>query len=115
MGQSPFAINAGLYYNDTKNKLQANIQYNIIGQRLYAVGTDGTPDVYELPRNILDFTISKGFGKHFEVKAGVQDIFNQKTILRQDADGNGKVESKDETVLSFKRGSVFSLGINLRY
>lgn len=39
-GQSPYIINAGLNYNDTKKGLQLNINYNVIGKRIFAVGNN---------------------------------------------------------------------------
>ena len=115
MGQSPYVINTGLFYNQQEHKLQCNLQYNIIGKRLFAVGTQGTPDVYELPRNILDFSITKGIGKCIEVKAGVQDILNQAVVLRQDSNEDGKIRSNDELLFRYKRGTYYTLGFTVRY
>ena len=103
-----------LYYQDTEHKLQYNIMYNVIGPRLFAVGTYGTPDIYEMPRNVVDVTLTKGIGKRFEVKLSAQDILNQRTRLIQDSNGNGKVDKVDEDVLSFRRGSYFSIGLGLK-
>ena len=115
MGQSPYLINGGLYYTEQEKQLQFNILYNIIGSRLFAVGTQGTPSVYELPRHVVDLSITKGIGKHLEVKAGVQDLLNQAVTMRQDSDENGSITSKDELVYQFKRGSYYTLGITVRY
>jgi outer membrane receptor protein involved in Fe transport len=115
MGQSPYIVNAGLYYQDTDRKLQYSILYNVIGPRLFAVGTFGTPDIYEMPRNVIDLTLTKGFGKHFEVKVSAQDILNQRVLLIQDSNESGGIDSKDEEIMSFRRGSLFSAGIGLRF
>jgi TonB-dependent receptor len=115
MGQSPYVINTGLFYTNAERNLQCNLQYNIIGQRLFVVGTEGTPDVYELPRNVIDFSISKTIGKNFEIKAGVQDILNQAVVLRQDSNEDGKITSNDELIYSFRRGSYYTLGFVVRY
>jgi outer membrane receptor protein involved in Fe transport len=79
------------------------------------VGTVGTPDIYEMPRNTVDASITKGLGKHVEVRVGVQDLLNQRTRLVQDADGDGRIGAKDEEVISFRRGAYFSGGISLTF
>lgn len=115
MGQSPYIVNAGLYYAQPEKKLQYNILYNVIGPRLFAVGTYGTPDIYEMPRNVIDITLTKGIGKRFDIKLSAQDILNQRTRLIQDSNGNGDVDSADEDVLSFRRGTYFSAGFGFRF
>lgn len=115
MGQSPYVINTGLFYNQPEHQLQCNLQYNIMGKRLFVVGTQGTPDVYELPRNVIDFTVTKGIGKHIEIKAGIQDILNQSVVLRQDSNEDGKITPNDELMFRFNRGTYYTFGINIRY
>jgi hypothetical protein len=115
MGQSPYIVNAGLYYQDTERKLQYNILYNVIGPRLFAVGTFGTPDIYEMPRNVIDLTLTKGWGKHFEMKLSAQDILNQRTLLIQDSNESGGIDSKDEEIMSLRRGAYYSIGLGWRF
>jgi len=115
MGQSPYIFNAGYFFANTEKKMQVTIMYNIIGKRIYAVGTFGTPDIYYMPRNTLDLTITKGIGKYLELKAGIQDLLAENEVYRQDSNENGKIDGKDETVFSIKRGAYYSLGFNLRF
>ncbi|MBP7168263.1 MAG: TonB-dependent receptor [Bacteroidia bacterium] len=115
MGQSPYVINTGIFYTQPEYKLQCNLQYNIIGRRLFVVGTQGTPDVYELPRNVFDFSITKGIGKNIEIKAGVQDILNQAVVLRQDSNEDGHINNNDELLFKYNRGSYYTLGFTVRY
>jgi outer membrane receptor protein involved in Fe transport len=115
MGQSPYVVNAGLYYSQPEKKLQYNLVYNIFGKRLFAVGSFGTPDIYEMPRGVLDATVSKGLGKHFEVKLGAQNILDAKTLLKQDADEDGTIGVKDEEIMSFRRGVYFSGGVSYTF
>ena len=115
MGQSPYVINTGLYYTNQEHKLQCNLQYNIIGERLFVVGTEGTPDVYELSRNVIDFSITKTINKNFEIKLGAQDILNQAVVLRQDSNEDGKIKNNDELIYSYKRGTYYTLGFVVRY
>ncbi|MBL8010795.1 MAG: TonB-dependent receptor [Flavobacteriales bacterium] len=115
MGQSPYVLNAGLFYQDTEHGFQYNIQYNIMGRRLFAVGTFGTPDLYEMPRHQVDATLTKRLGRRFELKASVQDLLNQRVLLIQDSNADERIDAKDEEIMSFRRGQVFSLGLNVRF
>ncbi|MFT3884870.1 MAG: TonB-dependent receptor [Flavobacteriales bacterium] len=115
MGQSPYVLNAGLYYSQSEKKLQYNLVYNIFGKRLFAVGSFGTPDIYEMPRGMLDATMTKGLGEHFEVKLGVQNILDARTLLKQDANEDGTIDKQDEEIMSFRRGVYFSGGVSYRF
>lgn len=115
MGQSPYVVNAGLYYSDPEHKLQYNVLYNVFGKRLFAVGSDGTPDIYEMPRGMLDVTVSKGLGRHFEVKAGAQNLLDQRTLLKQDGNEDGTIGAQDEEIMSFRRGMYFSGAVSYRF
>jgi TonB-dependent receptor len=113
-GQSPYLINAGLYYTAPKTGIQANILYNIIGERIYVIGDNVlSSNVFEMPRHVLDMNLSKAIGK-IEIKAGVQDILNQAFRLIQDTDRNNKITAKDGVFQQYKRGSNYFLGINYK-
>lgn len=115
MGQSPYIVNAGLYYQDRERGLQGSILYNVIGPRLFAVGTYGTPDIYEMPRNVIDVAVSKGLGRRFELKLAAQDILNQRVLLLQDSNDDGHIGRQDEEIMSFRRGTSFTVGIGARF
>jgi outer membrane receptor protein involved in Fe transport len=114
-GQSPYVINGGLNYNNQKTRLQVNLLYNVIGKRIYAVGNNfGAlyPDWYEMPRNILDLTFSKGITKNLVIKGGITDILNQKALILQDGNQDGTYsKDNDQTIQSYSPGSVYSLGV----
>lgn len=69
-GQSPYIVNVGLNYNNPKSDFQVNVLYNVIGRRIFAAGFEGYPDIYEMPRNVLDLTFSKAIGARWTVKGG---------------------------------------------
>jgi outer membrane receptor for ferrienterochelin and colicin len=114
-GQSPYILNAAYNYNDTKKGLQVNLSYNVIGKRIYAVGNNygyNYPDWYEMPRNIVDLTFSKKLSDKIQIKGGVSDILNNKNIVLQDGNQDGRFDANtDQTIQSFSPGRVFSLGI----
>jgi TonB-dependent receptor len=114
-GQSPYIINAGVNYNDTKRGLQVNFNYNVIGKRIFAVGNNfGSPypDWYEMPRNVIDFNFSKEITKTIMIKGGVTDLLNQDNYILQDGNQDNNFDKgKDQIIQSFVPGRVISLGI----
>ncbi|MEY3918413.1 MAG: hypothetical protein RLZZ132_748 [Bacteroidota bacterium] len=116
-GQSPFIINAGLNYNDSKRGLQLNFNYNVIGKRIFAVGNNfgaPYPDWYEMPRNVIDFNFSKQISKFIMVKGGVTDLLNQDNYILQNGNQNNTFnKSEDQVIQSFQPGRVISLGLVL--
>ncbi|WP_167275845.1 TonB-dependent receptor [Dyadobacter arcticus] len=115
--QSPFLINAGVYYADPASGWQWNVLYNVFGQRIFAVGNQNNPTVYEMPRNVLDLNISKRIKQNLEIRLGIQDILNQPVRFAQDFNRDGKIGSDvtsqtadaDQDVRKFKRGSYFTI------
>lgn len=114
MGQSPYVVNAGIFYQQPEKRFQANLLYNVFGRRLFAVGTFGTPDIYEMPRHSLDLALTKGLGKRFEIRAAVQDILNQTYLFQQDGNEDGVINARDEDMLRFRRGRYYTIGFALR-
>jgi len=76
-GQAPYVVNAILSYTSDTLGLTATVSYNIQGPRL-VIGSNNksTPDIYELPRNLLDFKLSKKIGKHFIASFTIKDILS---------------------------------------
>ncbi len=115
MGQSPYVLNTGVYYEDADKGLQVNLLYNVVGRRIFVVGSYANPTVYEMPRHLLDLTITKSLGRNFELKGGFQDLLNQSVHLIQDSDGDGKIGAVDETVQKYKRGTYSTVGITYKF
>jgi len=114
-GQSPYVINAGLYYIDEAAKLQINVMYNVFGPRIFGIGDKMFATVYQVERHVVDMTITKGFGKHLELKGGIQDLLNQAFVMKEDSDRNFKKSDADQQVSYFKRGSYFTLGALFKF
>ncbi len=115
MGQSPYIINTGIFYIDNDHKVQVNALYNVIGKRLFAVGTFGTPDIYFMPRHSVDLTVSKGFGKHLVVKAGVQDLLAQDMLYVQDSNEDGMITSSDDEIIRMRKGAYYTMGLSFNF
>ncbi len=114
-GQSPYVFNGGLFYAGLGGKTQINLLYNVFGKRIFIVGSEGYPDVYELPRHLVDFNITQRIGNRFELRFGIQDLLNQSYVLTQDTNRDRVQDrKKDKFIMSFKPGSIFTLGLTVK-
>jgi hypothetical protein len=116
-GQSPYLINAGLQYFSPKTAITFTSVYNRIGQRIFLVGYQGYPDIYENARDVLDFQISKRVLKsQAEIKLNVGDILNQNTVFYQNNVGATKMayegDGIDRLINSYRLGSNVSLSFS---
>ncbi len=94
-GQSPYLVNTGIFYRNDSHQWNVALLYNRIGKRIVGVGrSEGSdadinnkvPDSYEMPRNSLDLSVSKKWGKHWEAKLSVRNILDEKIHFKQFAD-----------------------------
>jgi len=113
-GQAPYVLNGGLIYTSDSSGLSVSLQYNVYGRRLFAVGTFGTPDIYEMPRHMLDLTVSKTISRRVDMRLSIQDILNARYYLMQDSNEDGEISNTDELVLDTRRGRYITLGINFK-
>jgi TonB-dependent receptor len=108
-GQSPYIVNAGLYYQDDERNFSARINYNIFGKRIYSVGDVLFPTIYEMPRHSLDLTVSKKVSELLTLKVGITDILNAAFRFHQDSDRNANINAQDHEVFAYKRGSLITM------
>lgn len=125
-GQSPYLVNAGLFYTNTRLKFSAAVLYNIIGRRIIGVGnrygtaSDGTarniPNSYEMPRHSLDLSVSKTFGR-WNLKLAARDIIAQEYVFRQieSVTVGGNDRKIEETTRSYKPGRNFNITIGYSF
>lgn len=112
-GQSPYIVNAGLYYGTPETKWQGSLLYNIAGKRIFAVGFDGYPDLYEMPRSVVDLTVSRKISKNLVFRASASDLLNQEFLILQDGNGDGNFERQnDEVIQNYRPGRLFSVGLS---
>jgi outer membrane receptor for ferrienterochelin and colicin len=122
-GQSPYIVNAGLYYNKMDADLQINLLYNIIGPRIFSAGfTDldksvlAYPDIYEMPRHLLDLTVSKRLTRYISIKGGISDILDQKSLFIQDSNEDGIFDNlNDQIIRNYRPGRTFNVGLSLKF
>ena len=125
-GQSPYLINTGLSYRNEKTGITAAVFYNRIGKRIAGVGryigssgneeTVRIPDSYEMPRDVIDLSLSWKAKKHWEIKCGVRDLLADKVTLI-----NTKMNSKftekeiEEITRQYKPGRNFHLSVSYTF
>lgn len=115
-GQSPYIVNAGLFYQHAESCWSVNAVYNVIGARIFIIGFDVYPDIYQMPRNVIDFNVSKRFKNNIEMKLGFGDLLNQEVLLLQDANQNGKFERTDDQIIQrYRPGMTVSFGVSYKF
>lgn len=125
-GQSPYLINAGIFYNNSDKGWNAAVLYNRIGKRIIGVGnrygtsSDGTarniPNSYEMPRNSIDISAGKKFGK-WNLKLAVRDILAERYLFKQieEVSVNSQKKSIEETTRSYRPGRNFNLSLSYEF
>ncbi len=118
-GQSPYLINTGLLYDVVEKGFNMTALFNQVGKRIYLVGDiqagAGSPDVYENPRALVDFQMSKKFANNkAEVRLTISDIFNQRQIFYQNNNANTNYNKTTDGV-RFSRQYGTTYGITMNY
>jgi hypothetical protein len=133
-GQSPYMVNAGMFYYNDISGLMVTLLYNIIGKRIVAVGRpspnewEDIPNVYEMPRNVLDLAVSKKISKKIEFKIGIKDILNEKINMMQTintsvdmseltggSQNDVKYFNRTQVTKSYKPGRYVTLGLTYKF
>lgn len=111
-GQSPYVFNAGLYYQNDSINLQFSILYNVFGPRIFLVGNVTEGDYYEMPRGMLDISITKGVTKWLSVRFGIQNLLNPRFYILSDENVNSKPDKDfDIPFQNYREGRYFTLGL----
>ena len=81
-GQSPYTINASLYYTNPENQTGINLSYNVAGRRIVQVAQVGAfafddPHVYERPHNQLDLSVSQVLFENVALKFSAKALLNE--------------------------------------
>lgn len=118
-GQSPYVVNAGFYYQNDDMGLSSTLMYNVMGKRIIVAaqlnqGIVEVPDIYEMPRHVVDFSFNKKFGKQLELKFGIKDLLAQDHITQQTFEYIKEGIQKTATLINkrYNTGRTISLGIN---
>ncbi|TCO30955.1 TonB-dependent receptor [Pedobacter psychrotolerans] len=118
VGQAPYIINAGLQHSFLNDKLNFNALYNKVGRRLIVAGGVFFPEIWDVPRDVIDLQLAlKVLKNKGELKFNAGDILNQRLTQYYDRDLNDKYNfgSTDETISSYKPGGNYSLSFSYTF
>ncbi|MEY3342802.1 MAG: hypothetical protein RL090_486, partial [Bacteroidota bacterium] len=107
-GQSPFVINTILNYKLDSLGLDLSLSYNIQGRKLVITSADGTPDVFEMPRHLLDFKANKKLGTKFALSLRIQNILNESVSRQYYGD------SYEQDYDTYRFGTTYLLGLSYK-
>lgn len=113
-GQSPYIINAAIYYQSLNKEWSVSAAFNRVGQRIYIVGNEQEPSVWENGRNMLDFQVVRTIKDKFEIRCNIKDALAQELVFFQDINKNYKY---DKGIDNDWQNTTFgqSISISLKY
>jgi outer membrane receptor protein involved in Fe transport len=115
-GQSPYLVNAGLYFTEPKSQISFNASYNVVGQRIAIAGSVQEPSVWENRRHVVDIQLVKNFTDKFELKLNVKDLLAQDLTFFQDINKNKKYDvDLDNTWQQINFGQTISLSLKYNF
>ena len=100
VGQAPYTVNAGVTWNTTSGATSATLLFNTVGARIIDAGERPLPDVKELARNVVDFSLKFPVAGRFSGRVDAKNLLDAQYRIRQ-----GPVTR--ETYFS---GRTFSMG-----
>jgi hypothetical protein len=83
-GQSPYMINASIFFREPTLGTSVNIAYNVFGRRLQRVGGTIEPDTYEEPRDLADISLTQPVMTWLEAKVTIKNLNGKDRILSRD-------------------------------
>jgi outer membrane receptor protein involved in Fe transport len=83
VGQAPYVVNAGITYATESGASSATLLFNRVGDRIDAAGDSPLPDVVELARNVLDFSLRFGLTESVGIRADAMNILDSPFRMMQ--------------------------------
>ena len=120
-GQSPYLLNGGLSYVSPDNNFSVNVLYNRIGPRLrFRAVSEGALNVFERPRDVLDFQLSKKLvSDKLEIKLTVSDLLAQPSSwyykFGVDPSKTSYNSKEDRIITSIRSGTTGTLSLKYSF
>ncbi len=110
-GQSPFVFNLKYDWFLTKAKnATLGLYYNYFGDRIYAVGANGTPDAYEKGIGYTDLVLQYKHMENYDFKLAVKNIANTRVKVYQ----RSELLDRNDIFLSYREGVSIMFSATLR-
>lgn len=112
-GASDFLLNSDLSFlnewNDKKNNLTTTLAYSYFSDRVYSIGTNGKGNLVDKGFGSFDLILKSKLSTKLGLDFSVKNILNP-TINRVQEN-----KTADVNVLSYKKGTMLSLGLNYKF
>ena len=76
VGQAPYMFNTGLTWTSNTGDASATLLYNVVGPRITEAGEMPLPDVKEMERNIVDFSLRFPLINNLSVRMDIKNILD---------------------------------------
>ena len=106
-GQAPYMVNLSFNYKNKNIGLETGLFYNVQGKTLSIVSMNLNPDIYTSPFHSLNFNFNKNINSNFTIAIGIDNLLNQKKIMR-----TSSFNSESEVFKLYKPGSIIKFKIN---
>lgn len=127
-GQAPYVLNTGLFYENPGWGLKTSITYNVAGTTIYAVSTVSTreahgsgmgtggypssqafirPNLIELPRHLLDFSLTQRLLRSLNVRLNIQNLLGQSVRIAEDQNYDNKYTPEKSTGIANGYGGAY--------
>jgi outer membrane receptor protein involved in Fe transport len=104
VGQAPYMFNTGLTWSSPAGTTSASLLYNVVGERISEAGEIPLPDVKELERHIVDFSLRMPIGERVTARIDARNLLDAPYRIIQ-----GPVTRE-----SYRVGRNFSVGLSWR-
>jgi hypothetical protein len=107
-GQAPYIINTFINYRNKKSGLVANLNFGVSGKQISVVTIGATPNIYQQPRPLLGFNISKEI-KQITVKFSAANLLNSAYLSTY------SFKNQDYIYSNYTIGRTFSLKLSYNF
>lgn len=78
-GQAPYLVNSTLTWSADSARFSVSLSYNVQGPKLSVSNSELAPETaraFEMPRHLIDVTLAKSLGKHWNVRLRGRNLLN---------------------------------------